>query len=118
MKVTSQTRSPTCVTWVPGEMAGSRGDAAGRARLNHSREREEVGVQSIGVRQEEPVRGVFVHPQRAPLQQSSSLVTTELERSLDIAVPVYDQCRNVESSQLVTEIAGKARQEELHRCTR
>src|SRR4249919_1983114 len=84
----------------------------------HVSEREEVGVQSIGVRQEEPVRGVFVHPQRAPLQQSSSLQPAELERRLDIAVTVNDQCRNVEGSQLVTEIAGEAGQEELDCRTR
>jgi hypothetical protein len=99
-------------------MVVSSGDAGNHTRMRPASEREEVGVQSIGVRQEESVRGVFVDPQRAPLQQSSSLVPAELERRLNIAVTVNDQCRNVEGSQRVTEIAGEPGQEELNRCSR
>jgi hypothetical protein len=99
-------------------MVVSSGDAGDHTRLRVVSEREEVGIQSSGVRQEDAVRGVFVHPQRAPLQQSGSLVPAELERRLNIAIAVNDQRRNVEGSHLVTEIAGEAGQEKLDRRTR
>ena len=107
-----------CLDTESGAMVVSSGDADDRTRLRHASECEEVGVQLIGVREEECVRGVSVHPQRAPSQQSSRLVPAEPERRLDIAVTVHDQCRNVEGSQLITEVAGEAGQEELDRRTR
>ena len=78
-------------------MVVSSGDAGDHARLRHGSEREKIGVQLIGMREKETVRGVLVHPQRASPQQSSRLLPAEIERRLEIVVTVHDQRRNVEA---------------------
>jgi hypothetical protein len=91
---------------------GSPG-ARDSVRPTHTREREQVSIQCVGVRYEEPVRGVLVHPQRTLWNQTSGLAAAELQRRLKIVVAVNDQGWNSDRPKLVTEVCGEPCEKEL-----
>ena len=79
------------------------------------REREQAGVQMVGVRDEEAVRGVLVDAQRAVSHQLRGLAPTELQRRLKVVVAVNDQRRNPHRLELITKIRREAGEKELRR---
>ena len=81
----------------------------------HSCEREQVGVQLVGVRYEEAVRGVLVDAQRAAWHQLRGLAPTEFQRRLKVVVAVNDQRRNAHRLKLITKSRREAGQRELRR---